>query len=262
MAAREFTGIVTAAEPVNEDSIILTFTCPEGVAAGARAGRFVQILCRDPLSFDPLLRRPFSLTAASSKENTLSIMIRPFGRASAWLTERVPGDRLDVVGLLGNIFTIAPTTMNVLLVAGGIGAAPLLMLAEEATALGKNITFLMGAASDRELLPPSIIPSSAEFHVATIDGTGGHLGFVTDLVPEFARWADQVFACGPEAMFYSLRTSLAPHRIGGRPAAQVSIDRTMACGFGACLSCVVETRHGLAISCVDGPVFNLDDLVW
>jgi dihydroorotate dehydrogenase electron transfer subunit len=262
MAAREFAGTVVVTEPVMGDATLLTFTCPPGIASSVRAGRFVAIVCRDRHSLDPLLLRAFSLSGLSTDDNTLTILVRPFGRASTWLANRQTGDRLDVIGVLGNSFTVAPKATNLFLVAGGIGVAPLMMLAEEAIGMGRNVTFLMGAAEAEGLLPASRFPSSVEYHVATDDGSRGHRGYVTDLVPPFVRWADQIFACGPEPMYRSLKQALQPHRIAGNPTAQVSTERPMACGFGACLGCTVETRRGQVASCVHGPVFDLDDLVW
>jgi dihydroorotate dehydrogenase electron transfer subunit len=244
------------------DAVLLTFTCPPAVASAVRAGRFVEILCRDLHSFDPLLRRAFSLFRVSVTDNTVSILARPFGRASTWLANRQVEDRLDIIGVLGNSFTLAPKTTNLLLVAGGIGAAPLVMLAKEAIGTRRNVAFLMGAASVDGLLPSSWLPSSVEYHVSTDDGSQGHHGFITELVPPYVRWADQIFACGPEPMYRSLKQVLQPDRLAGKPTVQVSTERPMACGFGTCLGCIVETRRGPVASCVHGPVFDLDDLVW
>lgn len=260
--AREFTCEILAVEPVMGDAVLLTLTAPEGMAGQIRAGQFIDILCRVGLSYDPLLRRPFSVCRADEATGTIVILVRPFGRASRWLASRQVGDVLDVLGPLGNTFTVAPRSRNLLLVAGGVGAAPLVLLADEAVARGLNVTFLMGAADAARLLPASYLPSAVEYQVATDDGSQGHFGFVTDLVPEYVRWADQVFACGPEPMFRSLRRVLLEHRLGGKPPAQLSVERTMACGLGACLGCVVETRHGMQTSCVQGPVFDMDEIVW
>jgi dihydroorotate dehydrogenase electron transfer subunit len=135
------------------------------------------------------------------------------------------------------------------------------MLSDEAVRRGLNVTFLMGAMNAEGLLATSFLPSAVEFVAATNDGSQGHRGFVTDLVPEYVRWADQIFACGPEPMYRSLRNAAAPLRMGRRPQIQVSMEREMACGVGACLGCVVETRHGMQTSCVQGPVFDLDEVV-
>jgi dihydroorotate dehydrogenase electron transfer subunit len=262
MRPREFTATIVATEPIMGDASILTFTVPDGLAQNARAGHFVDILCRLDTSFDPLLRRPYSIYEAHPDQQTISVLVRPFGRGSAWLCDRQIGSELDVLGPLGNTFTIAPRSTNLLILAGGVGAAPLVMLAEEAVAKGLSVTYLMGAADESGLLPPSALPGQVEYVVATDDGSKGYAGFVTDLVPEYARWADQVFACGPEPMFRSLRNSLGPHRIGGKPTVQISVERTMACGLGACLGCVVETKQGMQTSCIEGPVYDMDVLVW
>ncbi len=244
------------------DGVLITFTAPDSIAGGVRAGQFVDLLCRGEQSFDPLLRRAYSIAGASPANQTLTVLARPFGRGSRWLTARRPGDRLDVLGPLGNAFTVAPRATNLLMVAGGVGVAPLVMLAEEAIAHGKQVTFLMGAAGADGLLPTACLPSAVEYVVATDDGSHGHEGYVTDLVPTYVRWADQIFACGPEPMYRSLRGVLAPHRIGGKPDVQISMERSMACGLGACLGCVVETRRGVQASCVQGPVYRLDEVVW
>ena len=129
-------------------------------------------------------------------------------------------------------------------------------------ASGRNVVFLLGAADASGLLAAGHLPSAVEYVVATDDGSKGHRGFVTDLVPDYVRWADQVFACGPEPMYRSLRNGLLPLRIGNRPRVQVSMEREMACGLGACLGCVVETKRGMRTSCVEGPVFDMDDVRW
>jgi dihydroorotate dehydrogenase electron transfer subunit len=262
VAAREFIGTVVATEAVMSDAVLITFTCPPAVAGSVRAGRFIEILCRDRLSCDPYLRRAFFVYSASAANSTLTILLRPFGRASTWLAGRRPDDRVDVVGVLGNSFEIAPKSTNLLLLAGGIGIAPLVRLAEEAIGAGRNVTLLMGAATAADLLPSSLLPNSVEYQVATADGSQGHHGNVTELVPSYVRWADQIVACGPESMYRLLKQALQPHRLAGKPTAQVSMERPMPCGFGVCLGCVVATRRGPVASCVQGPVFDLDDLVW
>jgi dihydroorotate dehydrogenase electron transfer subunit len=262
MPPQIFQSTIMASEPEMGDAKRITITVPKGMAGEARAGHFVNVLCRGERSFDPLLRRPYSVMRALADERAIDILVRPFGRGSAWLAEQPPGMVLDVMGLHGNTFTVNSGSRNLLMVAGGVGAAPLLMLSEEAVARGLNVTYLMGAASADGLLSSSQLPASVEYVVATDDGSQGHHGFVTDLAPEYARWADQVFTCGPEPMFRSLRAALSPHRIGGKPPIQVSMERSMACGVGACLGCVVETKRGMSASCVDGPVYDLDFVTW
>ena len=262
MAPRIFPSVILANEPVMGDARLITMTTPPGMASNSRAGQFIEVLCRGEGSYDPLLRRPYSVMRSVPRNDALVILVRPFGRGSAWLCIQRVGTTLDVMGMLGNTFDVPPKTTNLLMVAGGVGAAPLVMLAEEAVARGQSVTYLMGAANADGLLPAAELPEAVEYVVATDDGSRGHRGFVTDLVPAYARWADQVYTCGPEAMFRSLRNALGPHRIGGKPKVQVAMERTMACGLGACLGCVVETKHGMRTSCVDGPIYDMDEVVW
>jgi dihydroorotate dehydrogenase electron transfer subunit len=244
------------------DSSLITFAAPEGLVASARSGHFVEILCRSDESYDPLLRRPYSIYAAGAKKHELTILVRPYGRGSRWLCNQPVGATLDVLGPLGNRFEIASKSGNLLMVAGGVGAAPLVMLATEAVRNGLSVTYLMGAMTAEGLLASQLLPGQVEYVVATDDGSQGHHGFVTDLVPNYLRWADQIFSCGPEAMFRSLRSVVLANRFGSHPPVQVSVERAMACGVGACLGCVVETRSGMKASCVDGPVFDMDQVVW
>jgi dihydroorotate dehydrogenase electron transfer subunit len=260
--SREFVGHITATEPVMGDSMLVTFTAPAQLIASCRAGQFVELLCRSGWSSDPLLRRPYSVYAVSPSENEMTILVRPFGRGSAWLVEQPVGAELDVLGPLGNTFTVGPKSKNLLLVAGGVGAAPLVLLANEVVAKGMNVTYLLGAMDAGGLLAAQHLPGEVEYVVATIDGSAGHQGFITDLVPQYVQWSDQVFSCGPEPMFRSLRREILATRFASKPSVQMSVERTMACGVGACLGCVVETRRGMRTSCVEGPVFDMDELVW
>lgn len=259
---REFESEILAIAPIMGDASLMTLSSPAGITGSIRAGQFVEVLCRIDGSFDPLLRRPYSVYSRDSRANTFTLLVRPYGRGSAWLAEQETGAVVDVLGPLGNTFEIGPKSQHLLMVAGGVGAAPLVMLSEAAVEKGISVTFLMGAADERALLPASALPDAVEYVAATEDGSRGHEGFVTDLVAPFIQWADQIFSCGPEPMFRSLRTTVSMHRIGRHPKVWVSVERAMACGLGACLGCVVETRRGMRTSCVDGPVFDMDEVIW
>ena len=260
--ALEFTSEVVEIEPVMGDSVLLTTRAPASIVNNLRAGRFFELLCRASVSYDPLLRRPYSVYRTDAAESTLTFLVRPFGRGGSWLAERALGDDIGILGPLGNAYEILPRSRRLLMVAGGVGVAPLVFLSDEAVQLGLDVTFLMGAANGDGLLPASQLASAVEYVVATDDGSQGHHGAITDLAPDYVRWSDQIFTCGPEPMYQSLRALVGPERVGGRPSVQVSMERSMACGFGACLGCVVETRRGMVASCVDGPVYDMDDVVW
>lgn len=261
-AVREFESEIVAKRPVMDDAHLVELSAPPGLAAAMRPGQFVEVLCRVEGSYDPLLRRPYSLYATNPANDRFTLLIRPYGRGSEWLSQQRPGGTLDILGPLGNAFEIRPKSRHLLMVAGGVGAAPLVMLAERAVARGVAVTYLMGAMDASGLLPASALPAAVEYHVATEDGSQGHRGYVTELVADYIQWADQIYSCGPEPMFRSLRQVVRQHRVTREPRVWVSVERTMACGLGACLGCVVETRRGMRTSCVDGPVFEMDDLLW
>jgi dihydroorotate dehydrogenase electron transfer subunit len=198
-----------------------------------------------------------------------------------------PGDQVDMLGPLGRPFEVDPRSRHLLLVAGGLGMAGVRMLADEAIRDGRQVTLLFGAASAREVYPSNLLPDEIEYVVATDDGSLGHHGFVTELVPEYEAWADQSFACGPFGMLRALAglasgrrerlgvASLGRKRGAGRqapigsPAArrkaylQVSMEQNMGCAVGACLGCVVMGVSGTPQRvCREGPVFASDEIVW
>ena len=168
-----------------------------------------------------------------------------------------------MLGPLGRPFEVDPRNRHLLLIAGGLGIAGVRMLADEAIRDGRQVVLLFGAATASEVYPSSLLPDEVEYVVATDDGSLGHHGFVTDLVPDYEAWADQAFACGPAPMLAALarlaagrRARLGVAKLGrkrgagradppGSPAArrkaflQVSMEQNMGCAVGACLGCVV-----------------------
>lgn len=260
-STREFDGVIVAVEPIMGDSLLVTVTAPPHVVQRLLPGQFFNITCRFPTSLDPLLRRPYSVYRADPVAGTLTFLVRPFGRGSAWLADRKPGEVIGLLGPLGNSYTINDRAQRLLMLAGGVGVAPLVMLSDDATARGLDVVFVMGAASEAGLLAPAELAAGVEFLAATDDGSRGHRGLATDVLADYVTWADQIFACGPEPMYRTLRDVVNPLRVNRKPPVQVSVERGMACGLGACLGCVVETTRGMIASCVQGPVFDLDELV-
>jgi dihydroorotate dehydrogenase electron transfer subunit len=260
-ASREFESRVLSVEPVMGDAVLLTVSAPPVVLSRLQPGQFFNIVTRFPGSFDPLLRRPYSVYRAHRDPSALTFLVRPFGRGSAWLAERLPGERLGMLGPLGNSFTIPSRAQRLLMIGGGVGVAPLVMLSDEATSKNLDVVFVMGAATEAGLLAASELSERVEYGVATDDGSRGHRGLATEVIGDFVQWADQIYACGPEPMYRTLRTVAEPLRIDRKPSVQISVERGMACGLGACLGCVVETTHGMIASCIQGPVFDLDEII-
>lgn len=261
-----------------------TYNAPE-LVSGARAGQFVHVRTGDYSGL--VLRRPFSFNTIDVATGTLTIHFRTVGRGTEWFTRLRPGDRVDMLGPLGRPFEVDARSQHVLLIAGGLGIAGIRSLADEAIRDGRQVTLLFGAASARDVYPTSLLPDEVEYVVATDDGSMGHHGFVTELVPEYEAWADQAFACGPEPMLRALarlaatrRARLGVARLGrkrgagkgdpaGSPAArrkaflQVSMEQRMGCAVGACLGCVVMATSGTPQRvCREGPVFASEEIDW
>jgi dihydroorotate dehydrogenase electron transfer subunit len=247
------------------------FAAPE-VVLSAEPGQFVMLRCVEPrlqdesrspaplLPDDPLLPRPMSIhrLRRSADGHEWSILYDVVGRGTAWLASRRPGDLVLCWGPLGNGYTVRPTSHQLLLVAGGIGAAPLVWLADEAVAQGKSVTLVLGGRSSDQIFPASLLPPEVEVVVTTEDGSLGQPGLATEAFAEHLEWCDQAFACGPNAMFQAM--SEAMRRLRVRRPVQVLLEEHMGCGTGMCYGCAIETRRGMQLVCRDGPRFELRDV--
>ncbi len=202
----------------------------------------------------PFLPRALSVMRAAPGGRGLEFLIEDVGPGTARLCELQVGDGLLLLGPLGVGFAAPREGRRPLLVGGGVGIAPLVILRDR---LGPGVPPpLLGfrdtarALASREWLPAA--------RVATDDGGYGHRGLVTDLLAaELARDGHaEVYACGPPAMLEAVRLLCAEHRA----PAQLALESGMACGYGACFGCVVRTREGYIRLCVDGPVVDADRL--
>jgi dihydroorotate dehydrogenase electron transfer subunit len=146
----------------------------------------------------------------------------------------------------------------VLLVAGGLGVAAVIALADEAVATGRHVTLLQGARTVKLLFPHDQLPTDVEFVTATEDGSAGHHGRVTELLPKYLPWADQTFACGPNPMFAAMADVVKGAR--SRKPVQALLEERMGCGTGVCYGCAVFTRKGVRLACKDGPKFDLREV--
>lgn len=232
---------------------LLWARAPE-IAASSQPGQFVMVRCGE--GYAPLLRRPLSIHRISDDGSKLALLFAVVGRGTGWLAQRKECEVIDIFGPLGRGFTVHPDSTKLLLVAGGVGIAPLVYLAERALADGCSVRLVLGAETASQIYPRNLVPQDAEPFIATADGSMGEKGLVTDLLPRFIDWADQIFACGPIPMY---RTMAAMEL--AKPV-QVLLEQMMGCGFGACFGCRIETRQGMKFVCKDGPVFELREVIW
>lgn len=254
-------ALVAAHETPTGAYRVLTLQTPE-IAAAARPGQFVHL--RVPRRNDLLLRRPFSIFRV--RDERLSILYKRVGSGTAALQRVQPGDRVSLLGPLGNGFpTPAPGTFPVL-VAGGYGMAPLCFLAERLDARG---LIMLGAATSADILCTEDFRRAGwKVRVATVDGSLGEKGLVTDLLDTWLTSCDasvtpEAFACGPDAML----RAVGERAMAGGWNAWLSMEKHMGCGAGVCLACVQKIRgpegtHAWARVCRDGPVFEARTIVW
>ncbi len=240
---------------VRPDVHLLRAEAPE-LAQSCRPGQFAMLSCAQ--GSDRLLRRPISLHAVRAE--SIDFLFALVGEGTRWLSQQGPGQTLDVLGPMGSGVKFNPGSSRLLLVAGGLGIAPLAFLTRSAAAAGRSVRLLVGAKSSSALYLPEDLPPSVLTLSATEDGSAGSKGMVTALLPEHAAWADQIFVCGPLPMYRAL--ALTPDRyFQGKPV-QVSLELRMGCGLGFCYACTLETSEGLKQVCRDGPVFDFDKVVW
>ncbi|MFO8102195.1 MAG: dihydroorotate dehydrogenase electron transfer subunit [Dehalococcoidia bacterium] len=229
---------------------LLRIEAPE-IADESYPGQFVTIRCGE----DVLLRRPFSIHKVARRE--IEILFTKVGPGTEWLAGRTEGEFLDILGPLGNGFEVHPDLRNILLVAGGIGVAPLVYLAESCAADGFSVKMLLGATTVSQLYSDSM--EGVEVTRITEDGSEGEEGMVTDFLTPLAKWADQIFACGPVPMYLTMGYML--EKFEDKPV-QVLLEQVMGCGVGACRGCAVPTIGGIKMVCRDGPAFDLRQLKW
>ena len=247
---------------VGPENFKMTICAPQLVRF-ARPGQFVHLRCAN--SRQPLLRRPFSLHRL--KGNNFEILYKIIGPGTNLLAKKQKGAIVDVLGPLGNGFELKRTTKGegrrAILVAGGMGVAPLFALAEKLADL-EDILVLIGARTKKAILCARDFKKLASnVEIATDDGSQGHKGFVSELLQRVLRGTTGVerrtiYACGPKPMLQEIAAISRRFHI----SAYGSLEENMACGVGACLGCVIKTKVGYQRVCKDGPVFDLKQIMW
>lgn len=260
---------------VNEDLgcglWLMTLRAP-AIARAIKPGQFVHMSV--PSMPDHILRRPFSVYAADVDKGLLEILYQVVGYGTDHMTTLQQGAGCELIGPVGQGWQPPEDATRALLVGGGVGAAPLFMLAEQLAAAGTDVDVILGARTKGALvtLPHyKALMSGAEScarnapRTITDDGSSGNKGFCTKLVADAladaaAKEAPYEYAavCGPEPLMVKVVRMTAEADV----PCEVSLERRMACGVGACLSCVVDTVRGKRRACVDGPVFDAEEVVW
>lgn len=241
-----------------------------GIVSKARPGQFVMLRVREGM--DPLLRRPFSFSRLDLTAGEFEILYRVVGRGTLLLSRLLPGQTLNLVGPLGNGFTL-PTdgAIPLAFIAGGIGIAPLLeVIARVSPGRAGEVRLFYGARTAAELLPEDFpgIPG-VRVHFATDDGSFGHSGRITALFQEVVAGGSfrplEIYSCGPLAMQYSV----AKWALENHTPAQLSLESLMACGIGACLGCALPSAapeepeaERFVHVCEDGPIFSAGSIQW
>lgn len=246
---------VTDVRIVAEGTRTLTFVSAE-VARSTMPGQFVNI--RVHSGSDPLLRRPFSVSRVTG--DRIEILFNVVGAGTDILAKKKPGDTINVLGPLGVPYGIKGDFKNALLVAGGLGVAPMAILTEHLKSLGKHIDTFLGARNALHLITDHLL----NIHVATDDGSKGFHGNVVRLVEQYLKEHPasdaKIFACGPTRML----KALSAFAIAAGLECEISLEGEMACGVGICQGCPVERVGGAkkyALVCTDGPAFHCQDVI-
>ena len=237
------------------------------IAKESLPGQFLNIKVND--TYEPLLRRPVSIHIV--KGANIELLYEVVGKATEILSRRKSGEYLDVIGPLGNGFSYqsqARSQNPQVLVAGGMGIAPLIFLAEKllkprVSRHKSEVVVLIGAKTKDQILCEKELKNlGCEVKIATDDGSKGFKGYASELLKEVLSTIDYrlstIYACGPKPMLKEITKISKKHTI----PAQLSLEEHMACGIGACLGCVVNTKEGFKRVCKEGPVFDGDGIIW
>jgi dihydroorotate dehydrogenase electron transfer subunit len=253
-------------EEISKDVFKLTLSSSQ-ISRKAKPGNFVHLKVNSGSDGSPLLRRPFSIHSVDRAGKRFEILLKVVGKGSAILSAKSPGEKVDLLGPIGNSFSHPSKGKEPVLVAGGMGIAPLWFLYTRLARRlsSENITVYLGAKSKRELLyAEKLKDTGAKLILSTDDGSAGKKGLVTEVfLKEMKRRGRDakrlaVYSCGPHRMLRRMSQIAKSLDLW----CQVSLETHMACGVGACWGCVVKgNNETYKRVCVDGPVFDAREVV-
>lgn len=242
-------------EQTAEDTFDLTISCKD-LSDLAKAGQFVHISV--PGFF---LRRPISICDIDKEQGTIRIVFQIKGKGTDALSKFEIGEKLDLLGPLGNGFKLFDSAKKVIVVGGGIGTPPMLAVAKH---YGENATAISGfRTKDLVILQEDFKAQSNKTILCTDDGTAGEKGFVTDALSKCIEQEkpDFIYACGPIVMLKAISEIAKNNGIHS----QISLEERMACGVGACLGCAVKMKvlgnEFYGHVCKNGPVFYSEEVI-
>ncbi len=223
-------------------------------------GQFVHIKVGNGV--DPLLRRPISICSIDKESLQFTMLYRSEGHGTKLLSEKSIGDKINVLGPLGNGFPVDATNSKetALLVGGGIGVPPLYELSKQLVDSGVKVIHVLGFQSAENAFYESEFSKLGKTYISTVDGSYGTKGFVTDVIVNNDLTFDTLYACGPNVMLQALENRYRDRR------AFLSLEERMGCGIGACFACVCHVQNdptGFTYKkvCSDGPVFKVGEVV-
>ncbi|MDT8441034.1 MAG: dihydroorotate dehydrogenase electron transfer subunit [Desulfuromonadales bacterium] len=270
---KNYKTIILSNEEISPGYYRMRILAP-GFGVRAHPGQFVMF--RVQRSLPPLLRRPFGIFRTGflpadcdglPPKEYVEILYKVIGRGTTIMAELHEGDRVELLGPLGNGFDLRSSGRARILVGGGIGLVPLFMLAGELVQAGETVRLLMGGRSRDDILAVTEFERlGVETYVSTDDGSLGEEGLVTRVLErKLQKYPDaEVYACGPMPMLKAVRDICLRHKT----PLQVSLEEFMACGVGACLGCVVkgaghtDEKPSYLCTCKVGPVFKAEYLDW
>lgn len=220
-------------------------------------GQFVNVLVRE--ADTTFLRRPFSIHDVDYVANSFSILVKTVGNGTRKLAKVQKGDKVDAVFPLGNGFSRPKKVEKILLIGGGVGIAPMMQMARESKELGADVHILLGARTIHDHILIDAYAKHGTVHITTDDGSLGTKGFVVHHEIFGSNMGfDRIYCCGPDPMMHAVAKKAKALNID----CEVSLENMMACGYGVCLCCVTKTTQGNKCICTEGPIFNINDLLW
>jgi dihydroorotate dehydrogenase electron transfer subunit len=221
-----------------------------------KPGQFAQVKVEG--SPETFLRRPISIHDVDYERNTIKLLIQIAGKGTERLSNLKKGETINIIYPLGNSFSLPAENSQILLIGGGCGVAPLMFLGKYLKSKGYKPEILLGFRNSDRIIEYDEYSGIGPVYLTTEDGSKGEKGFVTDHSVLKDRHFDHICCCGPESMM----KAVAGYCFKNHITCEVSLEHLMACGFGVCLCCVVNTVNGNLCTCIDGPVFNAKELKW